>query len=210
MALVDYQIVHDGVPKQRGLAYDYLLGGDGLYLMAQNRHLQVRVPVATVAVRRLPPIYPYFALQTDRLPQRVWDEIVAVARSESLSGREVLLTVTYDDRDGYRLLLPRQIASPESVVYRPVPGSLLEIHSHRHHAAYFSPTDDADEQRLCLYGVLGRLGSDCPEVALRVGAYGHFLRVPWDALFKGEIGTFRDASFDLLSDPEAEGAGSGL
>ena len=35
MALVEYQIARDGLPPRRGLAYDYVLAGDGLYLIAQ-------------------------------------------------------------------------------------------------------------------------------------------------------------------------------
>ncbi len=55
---------------------------------------------------------------------------------------------------------------------------MLEIHSHHRFPTHFSRTDDADEQRLCLYGVLSRLDGERPEVALRVGAYGFYLSVP--------------------------------
>lgn len=34
---------------------------------------------------------------------------------------------------------------------------ILEIHSHNTMGAYFSTTDDADEQQFGLYGVVGRL-----------------------------------------------------
>ena len=52
--------------------------------------------------------------------------------------------------------------------------------------ACFSPRDDADEQRLGLYGVLGRLDAPRPEVRLRAGAYGYFLPLPWEAVFAGD------------------------
>ena len=73
---------------------------------------------------------------------------------------------------------------------------MLEIHSHGPHPAVFSSTDNRDEQGLRLYGVVGRLGTERPEVALRVGAYGHFLPVAWETVFDGDSGAFRDAHFD--------------
>ena len=196
MALVEYLIARDGLPPRRGLAYDYVLAGDGLYLVAENRHLDVRVPVASTDVRGLPPIYPAFTLRTGRLPQEIWEQVVEEARTLGRSGHEVLLAVTYEENTGYRLARPEQLVGPLEVVYQPLSAVVLEIHSHHRYAARFSNVDDADEQRLCVYGVLGRLDGDRPEAALRVGAYGYFLPVPWEAVFAGDRGAFRDAYFD--------------
>lgn len=201
MALVEYLVARDGVPSRRGLAYDYVLAGDGLYLSADNRSLAVRVPVAVATVHGLPPIYPSVTLRSGRLPQGLWDQIVAAAHGLGSCGLEVVLAVTHDAA-GYRLVLPPQLVGPVQVVYRPVDAVVLEIHSHHRYPARFSPTDDADEQGLCLYGVVGRLDRARPEVALRVGAYGHFLPVPWETVFAGDRGVFRDANFE----PDTEGA----
>jgi PRTRC genetic system protein A len=204
MTLVEYLIARDGVPPRRGLAYDYVLAGDGLYLAAQNRFLDVRVPVAAATVRGLPPVYPSVTLRTGRLPHPLWQQIVAAAYTMSARGREVLLVVTYDAAAGFRLVLPPQAVGPVQVVYQPLDNVVLEIHSHHRHPARFSATDDADEQRLCLYGVLGRLDRVRPEVALRVGAYGHFLPVPWETVFTGDRSGFRDAHFQPHTEDEAD------
>lgn len=204
MALVEYLIARDGLPPRRGLAYDYVLAGDGLYLVAENRYLDVRVPIAAADVRGLPPIYPAFTLRTGRLPQEVWEQIVEEARTQGRSGHEVLLAVTYEETAGYLLARPRQVVGPQQVVYQPLSAVVLEIHSHHRYAARFSRVDDADEQRLCVYGVLGRLDGDRPEAALRVGAYGYFLPVPWEAVFAGDRGAFRDAYFDPADGREDE------
>ena len=196
--LVEYLIARDGVPPPSGVAYDYLLGGDGLYVAARNRCLEARVPVAAATVRGLPPVYPSLALKTGRLAPAMWNRIVVEARAWGRERREVLLVVTHDDAAGYHLLRPRQIVGATRVLYRPMTNVLMEVHSHHSGPACFSPTDDADEQRLCLYGVLGRLDSEGPEVALRIGAYGHFMSVPWEAAFEGERGDFRDVNFDCL------------
>jgi PRTRC genetic system protein A len=202
-ALVEYLVARSGPPPRRGLAYDYVVAGDGLYVVADNRYLAARVPVARATVRGLPPLYPSLTLQAGRLPQRLWDQIVAAACARPES--EVLLAVSLE-RFGYQLLRPTQLAGPASVVYRPPRDAFLQIHSHGAYPARFSRTDDADEQGLALYGVVGGLGSGQPEVALRVGVYGYFLPVPWEADFAGDRAPFRDVGFDGPDGTEGAGA----
>jgi hypothetical protein len=67
--MVEYLVARDGVPTRQGLAFDYLLAGDGIYLVAENDDLQVRVPIAGCSVRGLPPVYPACNLKHGRLPQ---------------------------------------------------------------------------------------------------------------------------------------------
>jgi hypothetical protein len=51
--------------------------------------------------------------------------------------------------------------------------------------AYFSQTDDRDEQGGRFYAVIGRLDQDQPELVLRLGMYGTWLyNVPALALFE--------------------------
>ena len=66
--MVEYLVARDGVPFRKGLAFDYVLAGDGVYLAAENDDLQVRVPVADCNVRGLPPVYPACNLKHGRLP----------------------------------------------------------------------------------------------------------------------------------------------
>lgn len=195
-ALVDYLVARDGPPDPSGLAYDYMLCGDGLFVAARNRYLDVRVPVVSAPVRGLPPLYPSFSLRNGRLPQAIWDVIVAASCAWARFEREVLFGVVHDEIMGYQVVQPRQATGPTAVRYRPLDNVVIEIHSHHRFAARFSATDDADEQSLRVYGVLGRLGSDQPKVALRVGAYGYFMPVPWEAVFDGKRGIFRDVHFD--------------
>lgn len=202
MALVEYLIARDGPPPRRGLAYDYLLAGDGLYVATEGPHLAARVPVARATVRGLPSLHPCFALRRGRLPQGLWGQIVAVAGARP--ERELLLAVSAEP-SGYQLLRPPQVAGRLRVVYRPLADVLLEIHSHGAYPACFSRTDDADEQGFGLYGVIGRLGTERPEVALRVGVYGYFLPVPWEAVFEGDRGPFRDLHFDPPAGTDGDG-----
>jgi hypothetical protein len=195
--LVEYLVARDGVPCRKGLAFDYLLAGDGVYLVADNADLAMRVPIAACEVRGLPPVYPSCNLKHGRLPGWIWGAINWAAYVGYMRGHGVMLTVRFDPNVGYRLTVPHQVAGPAHVVYRPTADAILEIHSHGPHAAAFSMTDDADEQGLRLYGVVGRLGTERPEVALRAGAYGDFIAVPWETVFQGYRGMFRDAGFAL-------------
>ena len=194
--VVDYLVARHGPPPPVGIAYDYLLGGDGLFVAAESPVLRVRVPLARCAVRGLPPLYAACALAHGRVPLALWEAILAAAVRAHAAGREVLLAVRHEPGAGYRLECPPQIGAADRVVYRRRPDTLLEVHSHGPLAARFSPRDDADEQRLGLFGVLGRLGGPRPEVRLRAGAFGYFLPLPWEAVFAGDPADrhpFRDA-----------------
>ena len=211
-ALVDHVIARHGLPHRSGLAYDYVLAGDGLFLAAENAQLALRVPVARCAVRGLPPIHATCVLAHGRLPAHLWHRAVRLARAMGAAGREVMLAVVHDGQTGYRLVVPDQEAESTSVRYRPAAGAVLELHSHHRLAARFSRTDDADEQGLCLYGVVGRLDRPRPHVALRAGAYGHFLPVPWETVFEGSAVDregVHDVQFDA-ADPEDDAGAGGV
>jgi PRTRC genetic system protein A len=195
VAIADYLVARRGCPGRSGLAYDYLLARNGVFVAAENALLAARLPIAACLVRGLDPLDSLIEIKHGLLPQHLWHDIVEVAQYWAACGQEALLVVTWDGRR-YRLVAPVQIVDPCQVCYRPLANALLEIHSHHRYAARFSSIDDADEQRLCLYGVIGRLDGDRPEVALRVGAYGYFMPVAWEDVFAGNRGTFRDVSFD--------------
>ena len=89
------------------------------------------------------------------------------------------------DGRSYRPVVPPQLGTATSLVYAPPTGVVAEFHSHGHSRAFFSATDDRDEQGFRIYGVAGRLDSDRPELSLRVGVYGHFAPVRWSQVFSG-------------------------
>ncbi len=209
---VDYLIARDGPPPRSGLVYDYLLAGDGVWLAADNSALRVRAPVAPAEIRGLPALGGACELRHGRLPFAIWEACVAVARGVAEQRQEILLLVIHGP-GGYRLILPEdQRAGATRIVYTPpvlAVGEALALALHSHHTmpAFFSATDDADEQDLGLYAVVGRLLGDRPEVIVRAGAYGHWLPVPWEAVFAGERGPFRDVAFDPPRRDDEPGAG---
>ena len=84
-----------GSPPPAGIAYDYVLGGDGLFVAAGSPLLRVRVPLARCAVRGLPPLSAACALTHGRVPLALWDAIAAAAARAHALGREVLLVVRH-------------------------------------------------------------------------------------------------------------------
>jgi hypothetical protein len=92
--------------------------------------------------------------------------------------------------DTWHLAIPPQRQSAGSVVVEtepppdyPASEVLLELHSHHTMTAYFSRTDDADEQGFRLYAVLGTIDQQ-PSVRLRVGVYGSFWELPITTVFE--------------------------
>jgi PRTRC genetic system protein A len=183
-----------GTPRV-GLAYDYLMAGDGVFLATENPALALRVPVAPGRIRGLPPVGPRCDLVHGPIPRALWDEAVGLCRRRAERGEEYMTLVTVDRAGCYRLVIPRQEPRPHRVDYEVPTGHglpLLHLHSHHHLPAFFSRIDDADEQGLGLYGVIGRLDRPEPEVALRAGAYGHWLSLRWADIFAGDTPTIRD------------------
>ena len=91
------------------------------------------------------------------------------------------------DGDAYRLVVPEQAGTSASLTYQPPAGVIAEFHSHGRHRAFFSATDDRDEQGFRIYGVVGRLDSPSPELTLRLGIYGHFAPLHWSQVFDGPL-----------------------
>jgi len=61
---------------------------------------------------------------------------------------------------------------------------VMQIHSHNSMRAYFSETDNKDEQRFLLYGVVGNLDEQIPEIVLRTGVNGHYYELPIEHIFE--------------------------
>jgi hypothetical protein len=54
--------------------------------------------------------------------------------------------------------------------------------------AFFSHTDNLDEQGLCIYAVAGKLDRLIPDVNMRVGVYGYFAPVKFSEVFDVHAG----------------------
>ena len=122
--------------------------------------------------------------------------------------REVLLAIGVTSDGRHLLRVPRQRVGRTALVCQPSDATLLEIRSHHRLPAVSSSTYHLDERRLRLYAVVGRLDAELPEAALRLGAYGHFLSLPFGVVFAGEPTGIRDLGTDGEFEQAYEFAGA--
>ncbi len=172
-----------GLEGERGSFANYILAANGLFISAESPLLNATVLVARAEVRGLAPLQEgQVEIPRDRIPNRLWDQMLSIARWAYPN--EVCMEVLWA-RGDYVVGVPRQEATAASVQYHPSGGALLTIHSHAGMGAFFSGTDDRDEQGLGVYGVVGHVNEETPTVGLRVGVYGHFWPIPFDQVFGG-------------------------
>ena len=180
---VGYLVNHTtGLSGVQGIGYDYVLGAGGVYVQSESANLTARVLVAPCEVRGLAPVAEKVELVRGPIPAGLFE--VGLRWFQDDPDTERFFAVRWDGRS-YRLVVPPQLGTATSLEYAPPAGVVAEFHSHGRSRAFFSKTDDGDEQGFRIYGVAGRLDTDRPELSLRVGVYGHFDPVEWSRVFDG-------------------------
>ena len=184
----------DGLSGAHGIGFDYVLGSGGLYVQSESAHLTARVPVAPCKVRGLASVTEKVELTHGPIPSGLFE--VGLRWFQDDPTTERFFAVRWDGRS-YRLVVPEQEGTATRLKYRPPAGVVAEFHSHGTSRAFFSKTDDSDEQGFRIYGVVGRLDKPRPELSLRVGVYGHFAPVEWSQVFDGPVPGLRLAGEDI-------------
>ena len=180
---VGYLVNHpSGLTGVQGIGYDYVLGSGGVYVQSRSAHLTARVLVAPGTVRGLAPVAEKVALTHGPIPASLFE--LGLRWFQDAPDTERFFAVRWDG-DSYRLVVPAQEGTATALAYVPPAGVVAEFHSHGSSRAFFSATDDQDEQGFRVYGVVGRLDSPLLELSLRVGVYGHFALVDWSQVFDG-------------------------
>ena len=178
-----YLVNHkDGLTGAQGVGYDYVLGAGGLYVQSESANLTARVLIAPCEVRGLAPVAEKVELAHGPIPAGLFGLGLCWFLDDPQTER--FFAVRWDGRS-YRMVVPPQTGTATSLEYTPPAGVVAEFHSHGRSRAFFSATDDRDEQGFRIYGVAGRLDTDRPELSLRVGVYGHFAPVDWPQVFYG-------------------------
>lgn len=179
--------------------YDYVVAHEGVIKRAQTDRFYANILVAAGRIAGLKSFPANMAALNGipPIPAR-WLHSVLYHARQAGNGRGVLRPVEqmyhFHFLDGgWRVSIPKQTASAGQVAYRGgYEGSIvLDLHSHHEMTAYFSDTDNRDEQGLRFYAVIGRIYTR-PEIRLRVGIYGDWLELEPMSLFDG-LGPFRRA-----------------
>ena len=163
------------------------------------------VEIAPAQLNGLAIVVPDVRMKIERASDRwLWS---VLASAQKRMPNEAMYQFVFDEMRTWRCVAPKQRASPTAVDFDDRGHSVIDLHSHNSMAAFFSETDDRDEQGLRFYAVIGRIDTDRPEILVRVGVYGHFMEVPADMVFEG-LGPFVDRMEDLTPDPSPIGEGS--
>ena len=179
-----YLVNHPGgLSGAHGIGYDYVLGAGGVYVQSESANLVARIPVAPCEVRGLAPVAKKVKLAHGPIPAGLFK--LGLGWFQDTPDTERFFAVRWDGRS-YRLVVPEQEGTATSLAYTPPAGVVAEFHSHGGSRAFFSATDNRDEQGFRIYGVVGRLYKPRPELRLRVGVYGHFAPVEWQQVFDGK------------------------
>ena len=182
------------LPKPR--FYSYVLASDGLFKWTDTPYFDASICVAPAAVAGLADWGEDVRLKVPKIPA-IWLRTVLDHARKAGSGDQVLRPVEqmyhfhYIDQ-GWRVALPKQNASAVRVGYQggDAPTIVLDLHSHHTMDAYFSPTDNGDEQGCRFYAVIGNIYTR-PQIALRLGLWGDFVELPGATIFE-DLGPFSD------------------
>jgi PRTRC genetic system protein A len=170
---------------------EWIWAANGIFKRGISPTIEALICVSpTAPVPGLAPLAPYvrWPAASDRLPGQLLEFLLYDAR-RAAGGDRVATPIEkqyfFVERDGVRLVAPRdQDATASRVRYTmPVSGvPLLDIHSHHALRAYFSPTDDADDQGLSVSAVVGNIFRQA-EIVVRINIYGHRQLVPALSIF---------------------------
>ena len=171
-------LIHGAYPDE-GMGYTYLMAGNGLFLETKGRLITARILLAEAEVRGLEPLEELLELRHGRIPRH----LLALVMDIMTAGhdREMYAAIVWDGE--YRIVLPPQEAGPNYVDYETVPGTMVDIHSHGRMRAFFSATDDADDQGFVVSVVVGLLDTLFPEIVARLCVYGYFAPVILEEIF---------------------------
>ena len=163
------------------MGYDYVIAGNGVFAQAENDNLTARVQLAKCHIRGLKPTTAKIHLPQGKIPMDLLE--MGIHWFQRTPEVERYFAIQWDGSQ-YVPVIPEQEGRAASLSYHSPEAAVLEFHSHGRMAAFFSETDDQDEQGFRLYGVAGKLDRMEPEVRLRVGVYGNFQEIPPEEVFQ--------------------------
>lgn len=187
-----YHILDGGAipPLDTNRFYEYLIAGNGVFLHAERRGIEIVMPVSPpcdlVGLAQVTPDihFPYpligpeiVAQMLDRARAQTQDNVHYQERLFYLPWRE----------DRWEVFEPEQEQTaghvgPVDKNLAATMGIFCEAHSHHVMSAFFSGTDDRDELWSGFYAVLGHITTR-PEIRLRVVVDGYRWHIPASLLY---------------------------
>ncbi|WP_218624923.1 MULTISPECIES: hypothetical protein [unclassified Sporosarcina] len=176
----------------------YVPGQDG-HLYEVRKSPFGRMIAKTSYVPQLEQVESGFTFDLPKIPRTILANILSFFKAYTRKGNyEVMIRVYWDQQEElYVVECPMQTVTGTHIDCRYGDEFMgrnslrymvvLEIHSHNVMRAFFSSTDDHDEQRYGLYAVVGRLNRPIPEILLRAKSNEHSVIVPASDVFELDI-----------------------
>ena len=193
MSFAGYQVcLPSGRSGEKGTAYTYVLAGNGVFLDVQGPLLEASALIAPAEVRGLVNMETRLFFQHGKIPCRLLDLALLVLQA---STHEKYLAFRWE-QDRYSLSEPDQEGREAGVQYSVLPDTVVNLHSHPGGLpAFFSGTDDSDDQGFQVSVVVANLDELFPRARARVCLYGYFWPVPLSWVFEGSVACL-DAGLD--------------
>lgn len=181
--------------------FEIVIAQNGVFKRAQRREMSAVIELSSFAVK-----IPELAVGearveiTRKIPARIFEEILAHARSSTDAGNftENLYAVWRNDCSGdyFWQEISRHrsfgstIAMDETPAYQ---NALLEIHTHPPNCRNFSASDTSDESgKFRLFGILVDIHTETPAIRLRVGIYDSFWEIPVETIANAPLENLTD------------------
>ena len=174
--------------------YEYIVGKNGLFIHAGDERLFAAIPIAPAHVNNaLSRVEPTVSLLIPRVPGALLRLTLESARRHLPN--EAMYQFSHRTHGdtytrGWTCRMPNALATPTALAYENDQHAVIDLHSHGRMDAFFSSTDDADEQGFRLYVVIGNVDTDRPTIAARVGVYGHHMSIDPSVIFD-DLGPFQ-------------------
>jgi PRTRC genetic system protein A len=184
--------VRIGVPERLVKPVTYAIGQDGIYLIKENRIGRgIRKVEAKTVEAFVPAVKGGFQLALPKVPFECLGQVVNFFRA--IPAVEAFVYIWWSpERRRYEIEVPPQEVGGASVNHDGGLDSqggrilVMEIHSHTANmSAFWSGTDDADEKRHeRLFGVIGKVKEELPEMKFRANVGGGFIDLEPGDLFE--------------------------
>ena len=168
---------------EQGFSEIYVLTGDKANPIIKHHKLRGQNRFVRLAVDKFPANYKPTAVPQEinflpdgKIPIELFDQVVAFFKKVmevKKSELEAMIWICWDAEEGYHLIVPEQRVSKASASYdwASLPAGktiVADIHSHNTMGAFFSGTDNRDDQNnVGFSGVVGHLKNDVPQTVWR-------------------------------------------
>jgi PRTRC genetic system protein A len=161
-------------------------------LRGQNRYIRLAVTSLPTNYKSEKIVQEVNFLPAGKIPVELFDQVVAFFKQVmevKKSELEAMIWICWDQENGYHLIVPDQRVSKASASYdwASLPAGktiVADIHSHNTMGAFFSGTDNRDDQsNIGFSGVVGRLKDANPQTVWRFNYRAQKLECDLDDIF---------------------------